>query len=301
MNKKIDILLGTYNGGEYLENQILSILAQTHKNWSLIIHDDGSTDETPEIIRKYQAIDSRIVLVSDDIQFRSAAMNFVHLLKFVKSEYVAFCDQDDIWFESKLEILLDNMKEKDYPLAVYCNSYGYNGKNITTEYVTLYHRTSLRDSLFLNGGVQGCCMMFNRRLFEMIIDLPDYICMHDHYLTMASIVFGKLEYVDLSLMLYRQHSNNVTGNIPTSYLQRIKTFFNFSNPVIDKNHYLANVSFYQHFRTKLTEEQKGLFNAYIAFPEKSLLTKIFSIIKFKFKIGTSMLPLLLKVSIRKAI
>ncbi|MCX2473187.1 glycosyltransferase family 2 protein [Pedobacter sp. MC2016-05] len=301
MNKKIDILLGTYNGGKYLENQILSILAQTHKNWSLIIHDDGSTDETSVIIKKYQTIDSRIVLISDDIRFKSAAMNFIHLLKFVESEYIAFCDQDDIWFESKLEILLGRMKEKDYPLAVYCNSYGYNGKNITTDQVTLYHRTSLRDSLFLNGGVQGCCLLFNRRLFEMIIDLPNYICMHDHYLTIASIVFGKLEYVDLSLMLYRQHSNNVTGNIPTSYLQRVKTFFNFSNPVIDKNHYLANVSFYERFRNELTQEQKELFNAYIAFPEKSLFNKILVIIKFKFKIGNSMLPLLLKVLIRKAI
>lgn len=301
MNRNVNILLATYNGSAYIENQILSLIGQTHRDWTLLIHDDGSIDDTLLIIKRYQAIDKRIELKEDGIVCGGAAQNFLHLLQYVNAEYIICCDQDDVWFEKKIELLLNELEVNKFPCAVYCNAYGYDGEDIITDSVTLYHRTSLQDSLFLNGGVQGCSLMFNKELLDIMVDRPEYVYMHDHYFTIAAIVFGKLQYIDKFLMFYRQHANNVTGNIHLNIWQRIKTFFTLKNTVIEKRHFAANVSFYDKFNHLMTVEQKMLFQSYIAFPNLSLIKRLLSIYKNNFKIGKSKITLLIKTLIRQPV
>lgn len=293
--------MATYNGASYIENQLLSLIGQSHKTWRLLIHDDGSTDNSISIIKKIAAIDDRVILIEDEVVCGGSAKNFLHLLSYVKSDFVAFCDQDDIWFEKKLEILFNTIKSAEIPTAVYCNAYGYDGTKIITDKVTLFHRKNLNDSLFLNGGVQGCCMVLNRRLLDFTKDLPDYIYMHDHYFTIAAIVFGKLQYIDNALMFYRQHSNNVTGNIPINFWQRIRTFVFSTQTVIEKRHYEANVSFYLKFKHLMSDKQKQLFESYISFPDKNWFGKIIAIFANNFKIGNSIIPLLIKSTLRKSL
>jgi len=109
----IDILMATYNGEKYIENQILSLQQQTHKNWILYIRDDGSTDSTLEILENFSKNDNRIKIIKDSLGCNlGAGKNFLTLTKYSLSEYVIFCDQDDIWFERKLELLLKFMLEK---------------------------------------------------------------------------------------------------------------------------------------------------------------------------------------------
>ncbi|ODM54982.1 glycosyltransferase family 2 protein [Elizabethkingia meningoseptica] len=297
----IDILMATYNGEKYIESQILSLLAQTHKNWMLFIHDDGSVDNTIDIIRKYEKLDTRIILIQDNIKFGNAGANFLHLLNFSDSKYIVFCDQDDIWLEAKLELLYNKIKNKTEPLAVYCNAFGYNGNTITTNKVSLIERENLSDSLFLNSGVQGSSLMFNEELKKQIIDFPNYIYMHDHYVTMFAITFANLLYVDKSLMLYRQHSLNVTGNVPITIFDRIRSFFNKENPIIDNNHYKANQSFYDKFKNKMTKNQRELFEAYLEFPKKGFFSKILSVFKNDFRVGNTKFILLIKLFVKKTI
>ncbi|WP_333626006.1 glycosyltransferase family 2 protein [Sphingobacterium siyangense] len=297
----IDILLATYNGEQFIENQLLSIIGQTYKNWRLVVHDDGSRDQTIGILKKYESIDDRIFLVEDGITCQSAAKNFLHLLTYSKAEYIIFCDQDDIWFESKLQTLFEAIAERDSPAAVYCNAFAYNGVYITKDKVSLFERDCLANSLFLNSGVQGCSLMFNRALLNELSDFPEFIVMHDHYITMGAICFGKIKYVDHSLMLYRQHFKNVTGNVATSFKQRIFNFFNYANPILDRDHYEANKSFFEKFRDKLTLEQKCIFKAYIAFPSLNFFEKIYNIFKYNFRIGNSKSVLLLKLIFKRTI
>ena len=107
---KIDILLATYNGEKHIKAQILSILAQDNENWNLIIHDDGSTDNTINIIKGFCAIDNRINLIEDNIRFGNPANNFLHLLKKSTANYIMFCDQDDIWFDNKLSLMYSEIR-----------------------------------------------------------------------------------------------------------------------------------------------------------------------------------------------
>lgn len=293
--------MATYNGGEFLENQIYSLLSQTHKNWRLIIHDDGSTDNTLEIVKKFQAIDSRIVLIEDGITYGNAGGNFLHLLNLSTAHYVMFCDQDDIWFESKIEIHLKNLKYIETPCAIYSNGYTYNGETITSTNFIEFHRSSIENSIFLNGGIHGCCIMLNKGLLDICRNnLPDYVFMHDHYITMLAVTFGEMIYIDKALMLYRQHDRNVTGNVNLSFTSRLKTFLDNDNPVLERRHFKANHSFFEHYKEKLTEKQADLFRAYLSFPEKSRLGRLKMIMVNGFKSKT-MMPLLIKTLIRKAI
>lgn len=297
----IDILLATYNGEKYIEAQIYSLLAQTHKNWKLIIHDDGSTDKTIEIIKKFEAIDNRIYLVEDGIICDGAAKNFLHLLKFCTAEYVMFCDQDDIWFESKIECLLKEVIGKTIPFAAYSNGYTYNGEIITSQNFITFHRSTLKNSLFLNGGIHGCCILFNRQLLDLIKNnMPSFIYMHDHFITILAVTFGEMRYVNKQLMLYRQHTNNVTGNIKLTFSERLKSFLCKSNPVIEKRHYNANKAFYEHFKNKLSKDQIVIFKAYLRYPKVSLLNRLIIVQKYGF-ISQNKIQLLIKTLTRKAI
>jgi len=103
----VDILMATYNGEKYIKNQLLSLQQQTFSDWNLLIRDDGSTDNTLDIIQEFKKHDSRIKIIeTDGVKGRGPGRNFLELTKCSLSKYVIFCDQDDIWFEKKLELLV---------------------------------------------------------------------------------------------------------------------------------------------------------------------------------------------------
>ena len=115
-NRPIAILMATYNGEKYLREQIDSLLAQTCCDWTLYIQDDGSKDATLDIIKSYD--DERIVLVDVGLTRQGACMNFMSLLNMVESEYYMFCDQDDVWFEDKVELSYMRMKEEELKYGI---------------------------------------------------------------------------------------------------------------------------------------------------------------------------------------
>jgi glycosyltransferase involved in cell wall biosynthesis len=300
-SNNVDVLMATFNGSGFIESQILSLIGQTYKNWKLLIHDDGSTDETVRIIEKLIAFDDRISLLNDGIICGGPAKNFLHLLTKSEAPLIIFCDQDDIWFENKLAVLVEALEVETGPCAVYGNAYAYNGHVITADKVTLIHRHDLRDSLFLNSGVQGCSLMFNKALSNKLNKLPAYVYMHDHLLTIAAVTFGKLKHLDTQLMFYRQHNNNVTGNVPTSVTQRLRTFVTNSGGLIDPAHYEANKAFYETYKNKIKQEDRHLFEAYLSFPSQNYFMRMYMILKHAFKIGGNSYVLLLKTLIRKPI
>ena len=295
----IDILLATYNGERYIKQQLYSLLGQTFQDWKLLIHDDGSTDDTVKIIKEFLNIDKRLHFIEDNIFFGNAGENFMHLLKFSCSEYIIFCDQDDVWFENKLAVLYNLIKKEKGACAAYCNSYLYDGKEIIGDKVTRFHRDSLQNSLFLNGGVQGCSLMFNQQLKSILGEFPSYIYMHDHFITIATVTFGKMLHTNSSLMLYRQHNNNVTGNMHINFSDKLKTFFKLNNPVIEKRHFKANMAFYEYYKNKIEDKDLKLFEAYFQYPDANIINRIRIIISNSFRIGKNNISLLLKTIIRK--
>ena len=122
----IDILMATYNGGKYISEQINSILNQTYKEWTLYIRDDGSKDNTVDIIDDYcKKYPGKIIRIKDDKLGLGAKLNFSELMKYSKSNYCMFADQDDVWLNTKIEDTMNKMIEaenihgKETPILVH--------------------------------------------------------------------------------------------------------------------------------------------------------------------------------------
>lgn len=303
----VDILMATCDGERYIRNQLLSLQQQTFEDWTLWVHDDVSKDDTLHILHKFAELDCRIKIVEDGTKKRlGPGGNFLGLTKYSTAEYVIFCDQDDIWFEKKLEILVGFAEKNfnaDIPCLVYCNAYGYSDVEgvIAIDGISRTHAKSLKEFLFLNGGYQGCSILFNKRLCKMTAEYrADYIFLHDDVVSLLAHTFGCVYFLPKKLMLYRQHASNVTGNVIDfrSYLKRV---FNINMYVLSAKHYKEKESFYNAYKNDLNDDARRLFVAYLAFPKKALLKRIHLIIHNEFSIGGSKLKLLIKTIIRKPI
>lgn len=299
---KIDILLATYNGSEYLAAQLRSLQNQTLTDWTLLVHDDGSTDDTIDIVERFASTDKRIRLVDDGMKFHNCALNFMHLLTVSDAPFCIFCDQDDIWLENKLQVMHDAIAAKDNrkPQAVYSNSYVYNPiSNDISGTASLCHPTTLKDVLFMNAGIQGCALMFNAKLRNICCTVPPVVAMHDHVLTMGAAAFGELSYIDMRLMLYRRHPETVTGDTAKNKTQRIGKFFDPHKTVVDAKHYNAIRSFADTYSNYITASDKALLADFFSFEKQSRLRRIVHVFAKGYKIYDSACILAFKMLIRK--
>lgn len=284
----IDILIATFNGAKYLRQQLLSILAQDYPHWRALLHDDGSTDTTLQIIQEFCNKDNRFTFIDDGLTFKSPALNFMHLLRMSTNEYICFCDQDDVWIENKLTILLDNFKQTDIPKTLVSSSYLFTNDNNCILGLLDYQVLNLSELLFINGGIHGNRCMLNSAMREEMIRYQGHINMHDHLMSQIACSFGEISYIKIPLSFYRQHSTNVTGNIITSPLKRIfKAFTSIpAKFLISREIYECNRTFMANFSAKISESDYELINAYLRYPELNVFQRIITLLRFKFSIGT---------------
>lgn len=294
--------MATYNGASYIIPQIQSLQNQTFANWKLYIHDDGSTDETMKMIQSIATTDSRICIIKDGIRFHESGLNFMHLLKFSKAPFCIFCDQDDIWLENKLELMLRFIEAKDntIPQAVYSNSYVYIPETSDISgYATLCFPQKLKDVLFLNCGIQGCALMFNAALRDICKNAPDIVAMHDHVLTVCAATLGELSYLNKRLMLYRRHQSTVTGPTAKKLSDRYNSFFDRDKTVMSHKHYLALQSLYQKYETYISDDNKKIFSDYFRFEKECRIRRFFHVLAKGYKLYGRTSILAIKVLLRK--
>ena len=221
---RVDILMATYNGQTFLREQVSSLQAQTHENWRLLVSDDGSTDDTVELLHTLSDEDERICVLEDEQLHRGPCGRFLWLLEQSSADYVLFCDQDDYWKARKVETLLDACRRSeaklgsDSPVLVFCDAAVVNDRlePLADSFMAYEHfdprGTELRQLLVCNVA-PGCAMLFNRALIDCL-ELPDDISdviMHDWWLMLTAAALGTIVYVDEPLIKYRQHETNVEG------------------------------------------------------------------------------------------
>ena len=225
MDKSVLIMMAVYNGEKYIAEQIDSIIAQSCTNWTLIIQDDGSSDNTAEIVEEYTAGDDRIHYVKNESEVHGAFENFFSLInkcKMMKAyDYYMFADQDDIWHADKIEKLMTFLEEKNLtrPALVYADmaTVDQDGQVISESLDAQWGlEKTKRSSFFLSHKVFGCNMMMNRLLFDKVTPLPLTeehlsIMSHDNYYTKFAAVFGYVYYDPEVLMDYRRHGENSTA------------------------------------------------------------------------------------------
>lgn len=298
--------MGTYNGAGYLREQIDSILEQTYPHWNLIIRDDGSSDNTIDLINDYLSNDARISLIQDDVKCNSAPSNFMQLLKYSQSEIICFCDQDDIWLDNKLELMLSKLEKKDtsLPQVIFSDGYLYYGKNFFNLPRLLHARPkNLKETLFCNGGIHGSTSIFNAVMREKMLSNIEFIAMHDHLLTLIGCAYKTIDYLEIPTFYYRQHSGNVTPHISQNFFSRICKFFKNMTKysVVDNVHYLGVISFYKVFKNEILPNDQKLCDLYIEYPNVNAFSRFFSIIKNGFSLNNSRPNLYIKLLFKRYI
>lgn len=226
-NKLVSIAMATYNGEKYVKEQLDSILNQTYRNLEIIICDDNSTDDTFKILEDYSKKDKRIKLYRNKKNL-GFVKNFEKAIFLCKGEYIALSDQDDIWMEDKIEILLDEINNFD---LIHTDAYLIDEKGIiisksfSRSSNKMIYPESIVD-LVLNGCVTGCTCMFSRKLRNFALPFPEDLYIHDKWLGINAYYLNSIKYLDKPLIKYRQHSNNQIGaGINKLNLEKVIKFF----------------------------------------------------------------------------
>ncbi len=234
---QVAILLSTYNGEQYLKDQIDSILHQTDQDFNLYIRDDGSTDATRNILNEYSTHSDRVELIQDDLGNVGIAGSFRLLMEAVNANYYLFADQDDIWELNKLEILLDRAKRSPHqnePYLLFSNMSVFD-ENTGEKYDFFkkfkINAEAIEKGLF-RGTISGCLMLFNEAAKQRA--LATHVnsgMLHDWDVLMTSYLFGKIDLIDNQLIHHRMHDKNTIGqNLTKSNLILLKDltkyFFN---------------------------------------------------------------------------
>lgn len=222
---KIAICMATYNGQEYLCEQIDSILAQDNEKWVLFIRDDDSVDSTSEIISFYaRKYPNRIKRVTDNFSAHSPKDNFGYALKYAREigcfDYYMFADQDDVWESDKISITLTAMtaaeQDEDSPVLVHTDLAVVDSvlnpiAQSYWKYRSINPNVKETKRLLAQNNVTGCTMMWNRALDSLLAFNTPGIIMHDWWTALIASCFGKIIAVPFSTIRYRQHANNNVG------------------------------------------------------------------------------------------
>lgn len=224
----IDILLATYNGEQFLHEQLDSILAQTYTDWQLFVRDDGSTDNTLDILQKYaEMYPQKITIYKDNLYNLGAMHSFEQLLlKCAHNQYTMFCDQDDVWLPNKIELFVQKMHEVEaqfanLPLVVHGDMIVVD-KNLDSIHPSFWQYSHIRpeildDKLYflaICNTITGCSCLFNNKAKQYMLPISKQAYMHDAWLGLTTLKNkGKIIPIFEPTMLYRQHNTNTLGAV----------------------------------------------------------------------------------------
>ena len=210
--EKILVLMATYNGEKFLQEQLDSLYGQEDVEVDILVRDDGSTDSTQKILED-NSQNHRLKWYQGD--HKNVQKGFFELMKIGAEKnynFFAFCDQDDVWDKDKLIIALNSIKEMQGP-ALY-----YSGQRLVDENLKFIENHELNSNRtlktrFVLSDFAGCTGVFNKALIDEVVKFePKYMLMHDTWVLRVCIALGGTVVVDPKpIMNYRQHSSNTLG------------------------------------------------------------------------------------------
>lgn len=215
MSKKVCVLLSTYNGERYLEEQLDSLLEQIQVDVQIFVRDDGSTDGTHEILSTYA---QNGLLTWYEGKNVGPADSFMDLVRNApECDYYAFCDQDDVWLPEKLWRAMDVLckENNDQQPALYYGSPRLVNADLEPIRAPRMVKDVITDysGAVIASNAGGCTMVFNQSLLKKVQSAsPEFFYIHDEWFHKVCMVVGGALHYDCDVpILYRQHGNNVTG------------------------------------------------------------------------------------------
>ena len=204
----------TYNGAEYIREQLDSILAQTLKPDEIIIQDDGSTDDTIQILREYTKRDRSISIFQNDVQL-GVNNNFYSALDKATGDYIAISDQDDLWDPQKLQKQYEAIRDNEHWLCFHLSFQFYG--NIVPNNIIYDNRMpnfGIERILFKAIIIQGHTMFFKKELWlefkkRMKPEFRNYF-IYDNELAIVASLYGNIVCLPECLVLHRRTEKSVT-------------------------------------------------------------------------------------------
>lgn len=218
----VQVLLATYNGCGFIEEQVNSILRQTYQDFKILIRDDGSTDGTVDVVDRLASLNPGKIEVYTRVgENKGVRQNFEELLKMSTANYVMFSDQDDVWFPEKIQISLDRVlsAERDYgcdkPLLAFTDLSVVDADlNLLSSSFWGYQKLDVglsknwRD-LVVQNVVTGCTVIMNKAARDVCLPFPNIEMLHDHWVASVISKNGFVLPIDSPTIYYRQHGANV--------------------------------------------------------------------------------------------
>ncbi len=273
-------------------------------SYKVYIHDDGSSDNTVSVIRSYAVKYPDIFEIIDGPSTGSAKNNFIYLMREVVSrytnerlgqdrsfvdepQYYFFCDQDDVWQDNKLQVELKRLKDLEakqnegcdrspVPSLVWCDMKVVDESlNVISQSFSQY--SNLRpnelslDRCIMHGKAAGCSMACNASLVKLCCEIESYqdVIMHDWALILIAKMIGRLDYIDLPLVLYRQHGDNSLGAINEgkvrqvlSIIGRLLTMKQLKATQVNLRRYIAQVASLKQIESVYQSEKELIDGAY---------------------------------------
>lgn len=289
----VSIVMATYNGSKYVEEQVKSILGSTYNNFDLFIYDDGSKDDTVRILTECAKDNQDRVHFYQNEKNLGFIKNFLNGICRTTSNYVMLCDQDDIWKPDKIEVTLKRMKQmeathgSEVPIAVFTdttvidnelkvlNQSFYKTGHLDTKKVDLSHQ-------LMENKLIGCTVMINASLRKILQSkgLPEQARYHDWWIGLIAASMGRISYIDKATMLYRQHGNNVVGNMSfTSYIKnRILSISKQRETILASMKQASE--FYELYKEFLNPESKEIIKRFLNLSSMNFIQRRICLLRY---------------------
>lgn len=250
---RVSIVIPLFNRAGYVAETLESVSSQTMKYWEVIVVDDGSSDDGPDVVRRLSS-DSRIRLLVEDHAGIGRTRNKGAQVSSEGSEFLAFLDSDDVWHGRFLEVLVDRLERRPDAAAAFALAELIDGSGRKIEKSDFAHFVSSRES-FQNGAIVTCdptadvtffdlfassrifptsCLLVRRSAFEQVNGYdPDFAVAQDWDLIVRLARVGPLVPVNEVLVRYRRHLGNVSNQtgryVGAARMLWAKTFYSEDN------------------------------------------------------------------------
>lgn len=256
MENKVVILLSTYNGEKYLNEQLESLRLQSYENIHVLVRDDGSTDNTTDILKAWHNRYPNWIswYSGENVGYVKSFMELLYNAP--SADYYAFCDQDDWWETDKVEVALNKLNDIG-EISIYTSNVTYSdAKLVVRGNSHFFNNNTMWKALLYNQAV-GCTIVISKKLREMImkVDINEIdfreVYSHDCWMFRLCLAFGGQSCFDSEPhILYRQHGRNQVGGSAS----KIKTWIVRFQKLRGKN---------KNIKLKMSRELERCYGKYI--------------------------------------
>lgn len=219
----VSVCVATYNGGQYIKEQIDSILKQLSYCDELIVSDDGSIDSTVSILESFQ--DSRIKIYHNNIR-HGVVGNFENALRQVKGDYVFLSDQDDIWLPGKIEQCVNALEKYDL-VVTDCKVVDRELIEIAPSFFKMHNSGKGFWKNLIKNTYLGACICFRASRLDLILPIPANLPVyHEGWIASLIDIVGKVYFLDSICIYYRRHTMNVSSTAQKSNFSLRKKIYN---------------------------------------------------------------------------